>query len=128
MNEEVAKTLIVTLGGGLLSLAGIWIGKRPQPERRKPPTKEERRNDTALVDLVKELAAQQVKTYERQLTDLIGKVTQLEAQRDEREKRIDALEDENRELRETVERQETQIADLKTQLNLMQDREKQRDG
>lgn len=121
MNDEVAKALIVTIGGGLLSLLGIWIGKRPQPDRRKSPTEEERRNDTALMDFVKHLVEQQV-------AGLKESVRNLETQRDEREKRIDELEDENRDLRGRVERQDVEIADLKTRLQLMQDREMKRNG
>lgn len=131
MSDEVVKALIaagVSVTVAIVGLVGIWLGRKPMEERRKPPTEEERRNDPVLIGLVNQLIDKQIQGYERQLTDLAGKVKQLETQRDEREKRIDELEGENRELRERVEKQEDEIANLKTQIELMKDRETKRNG
>lgn len=113
MSNEALAALITGVFAGFCAVVaalGTWLGRKPSPANSAAtlPTNPVFQEDiNSRIKLILE-------QNER-------RIVQLETQRDEREKRIEVLEEENRQLRDKV-------AELENQVELMKGRETQRNG
>ena len=90
MSDDLLKTIITVIGGGLLTLAGLWVGKRPQPQPRR--RKADKNQDDQLAAVLAAMQDDQMQWRDEVRRDLRKDLADARAEwAQERQRYIDEI-------------------------------------